>query len=55
MLDADPKYDSAFRDRRQTNDRWNGFQSVVMDEEQRREEIKRLPKVLYNHMANNQR
>lgn len=46
MLDADPKYDSALRDRRQTNDRWNGFQSLVMYEKQRRGEIKRLPKVL---------
>lgn len=52
MLDVDTRYDNSFRDMRQTNDRWNDFHSLMMDEEQRHKEIKQLLKVLQDHMAN---
>lgn len=54
MLDADTRSDNSFKDTRQTNDRWNDFHSLMMDEERRQKEIKRLLKVLQDHMANTQ-
>jgi len=54
MLDVDTRYDNCFEDMRQTNDRWNDFHSLMMDEEQRHKEIKRRLKVLEDHVANKQ-
>lgn len=54
MLNVDIRYDNSFKDIRQTNDKRNGFHSLMMDEEQRHKEIKRLLKVLQDRMANKQ-
>lgn len=54
MLDVDTRYDNSFKDTRQTNDRWNDFHSLMMDEEHRHKEIKQVLKVLQDHVANKQ-
>lgn len=52
MLDVDTRNDKSFKDTRQTNDSWNDFRSLMMDEQRRQKEIKQLLKVLQDHMAN---